>query len=129
MSPLRCAAKAWALTTASGVLYAVWVGGLPMTGDRIEFYLWTAGVSAGPCLVAVLTLTRWRSFALALLTAPPTGFAVAYCLALLAYGSGAEDGTVWRGIGGAVLGTASAIAAWAVVRLSSRRTASAPSKR
>lgn len=109
---------AWALTAASGVLYAISVAGLPATIDDIKFYLWVVGVSAAPTLTAVFTLARFRYFVLALLVAPPIGFAVAYCLALLTYGSGAEDGTVWRGIGGAVLGAISAIMTWVVMRLS-----------
>jgi hypothetical protein len=114
--------SAWTMTVASGVVYAVWLQGLPDTRNDVEFYLWAAGVSAGSSLVAVFTIARFRYLVLAFLAAPAAGFAGAYCLALLTYGSGAEDGTVWRGIGGAVLGAISAITAWVVIRLSAYRS-------
>ena len=120
-SRLRWAAMTWALTAGSAWLYAFCLQGLPDTSDDVQFYLWAVGVAAGPSLVAVATLDRSRLFGLALLSATAAGFAVAYALALLTYGSGAEDGTVWRGIGGAVLGAISANAAWIVMRLSAHR--------
>lgn len=117
-SRMRSVVLAWALTVALGVAYAISLQGLPDTRYDFEFYLWVAGVSAGPSLVAVFTIARFRYSVLALLAAPAAGFVSAYCLALLTYGSAAEDGTVWRGIAGAFLGGISAITAWVVMRLS-----------
>ncbi|WP_157439523.1 hypothetical protein [Aeromicrobium sp. Root344] len=116
-SRIQAAATAWGLTVATAVLYAVWLQGLPAASDELEFYGWAAGISLAPSLLAAFTLSRFRTLVLAALAAPATGFAVAYCLALLTYGSGAEDGTVWRGIGGAILGVVSTIWTWIVVRL------------
>jgi hypothetical protein len=121
-SRIRWVALAWATTVAAGVVYAIWLQGLPDTRNDFEFYLWAAGVSAGPSLVAVIIIAQFRYFVRALLAAAAAGFVGAYCLALLTYGSGAEDGTVWRGIGGAVLGAISAITALVVIRLSVYRS-------
>ena len=118
---LRWSLLTWALAAGSAWLYAICLQGLPDSSSDVQFYLWAVGVSAAPSLIAVATLVRSRLLGLALLTATAAGLAVAYALALLTYGSGAEDGTVWRGIGGAVLGAISAIAAWIVMRLSVHR--------
>jgi hypothetical protein len=112
---------AWALAAGSAWLYAICLQGLPDSSSDHQFYLWAVGVSAAPSLIAVATLVRSRLLGLALLTATAAGLAVAYALALLTYGSGAEDGTIWRGLGGAVLGAISAIAAWIVMRLNVHR--------
>ena len=118
----RSVVSAWALTVASGVAYAMCLQGLPDTWDDFAFYPWVAGVSAVPSLLAVFTMAHFRYFLLALLASAVAGFIGAYCLALFTYGSGAEDGTVWRGIAGAALGAVSAITAWVVMRLSTYRS-------
>jgi hypothetical protein len=103
----------------TALVYAILLGAAfpPTVGDT-EFYLWAGWIAVGPSLVSAwaVSCVRLRSIMVRLVAAPAVGLLLAYVLALFTYGTGAEDGTVWRGIGGGVLGLVSAIAA-CVLRL------------
>jgi hypothetical protein len=114
---LRWVAATWALTLLMLLLYLIWLDRSPsfVAGDVI-----IAVFGVGTSLVAVGVLARLPYLAAVLVATPVAGFVAGYTWALITYGSGAEDGTVWRGYGGAILGAASAISAWLVLRLAHR---------
>lgn len=94
---------------------------LPPRKDMIDFYQALAVVALGTSLVAVLLLARLPYLAVSLVVTLMGGFLVGYVRAVMTFGTGAEDGTVWRGYGGAAIGVVSAVAAWALMRLASRQ--------
>ena len=113
---LRWVAATWALTIAILVLYLIW---LERSGD-IQGDLVIALFTVGTSLVAVWVLARRPYLAVALVATTAVGFLAGYTWGLLTYGSGADDGTVWRGYGGAMLGAISATTAWFLLRLAHR---------
>jgi hypothetical protein len=117
---LRWAGATWVLTIAAFSLYLVWLGYFTSVREVVETYLVVGLLGAGTSLVAVRVLARLPYVAVALIATPVAGFLVGYTWGLLTYGSGAEDGTVWRGYGGAIVGAASAVAAWCMLRLAHR---------
>ena len=127
---LRWASATWVLTIAIFSLYLVWLGYSESLGEAVELYLVVGLLAAGMSLVAVWLLARPYG-ALALIATPLAGFLLGYTWGLLTYGSGAEDGTVWRGFGGAIVGGITALTAWSLQlvahRLLSRDTCRTPS--
>jgi hypothetical protein len=101
-------------------LYLIYLGFFPSVREVIEAYLVVGLLGAGTSLVAVWVLARLPYVAVALMATAVAGFLAGYTWGLLTYGSGAEDGTVWRGYGGAIVGAASAIAAWFMLRWAHR---------
>lgn len=117
---LRWVAATWALTIATFSLYLVWLGYFPSVREVVETYLVVGLLGAGTSLVAVWVLARLPYVTVTLIATLVAGFLMGYTWGLLTYGSGAEDGTVWRGYGGAIVGAASAIAAWSLLRVAHR---------
>jgi hypothetical protein len=118
----RLAFATWALTVLALLLYSVPIGRFPPRGEDLGFYLPAAVIAVGPSLLGAWAVTRRRYWyvVLTLIAVPVAGFLLAYGWGLLTYGTGAEDGTVWRGIGGGVLGLFAAVAA-RLFRLTHRR--------
>ena len=113
---LRWALAAWVLTMGSVTLYLIFLQHLPSVREALVVGVLGLGTS----LVAVWVLNRLPYLAVALVLTAVGGFLVGYVWGLLTYGSGAEDGTVWRGCGGALVGAVSAVAAWTLLRLAHR---------
>ncbi len=67
-------------------------------------------------------LARLPYFALALVATTAAGFIAAYAVGSVTYGTEGElqNGLMFRAFGGAILGVASAIAGWALLRLAHR---------
>ena len=113
---LRWTGATWVLTIGSVALYLIFLQHLPSMREALVVGLLCVGTS----FVAVRVLTRLPNFAAALVVTTAAGFVTGYTWGLLTYGSGAEDGTVWRGYGGAIVGAASAVAAWTLLRIGHR---------
>lgn len=108
------------LTIGCFSAYLIFLRYFPSLREVLEAYLVVGLLGVGTSLVAVRLLTRLPYLAVALVASTVVGFVVGYAWGLLTYGTGAEDGTVWRGYGGAIVGAASAFAAWALLRIAHR---------
>jgi FtsH-binding integral membrane protein len=115
---LRWVAATWVLTIAILVLYLIWLERPADIQGDLAIALFTAGTS----LVAVWLLARVPYFAVALVATTAAGFIAAYAVGSVTYGTEGElqNGLMFRAVGGAILGAASAISAWLVLRLAHR---------
>jgi predicted membrane channel-forming protein YqfA (hemolysin III family) len=115
---LRWVASTWVLTIAMLGLYLIWLERPADVKGDLAIALFTVATS----LMAVMVLARLPYFVVALVATTTAGFMTAYAVGSVTYGTEGElqNGLMFRAFGGAILGAASAISAWLVLRLAHR---------
>ncbi|KRC65617.1 hypothetical protein ASE12_13150 [Aeromicrobium sp. Root236] len=105
----------WLLTMTAFTLYVLLLD-LSSMSEVLGAYLVVGLFGLGMSMVAVLVHSVVPHLATTVVVTIAAGFVAGYGWGLLTYGSGAEDGTIWRGLGGALIGAVAAVAAWVVLR-------------
>ena len=111
---LRRVMVTWLLTMTVFTFYVLLLD-LSSTSEVLGAYLVVGIFGLGMSVGAVLATGLVPHVVTTLVVTTAAGFLAGYGWGLLTYGSGAEDGTVWRGLGGAVVGAVAAVAAWVVL--------------